>query len=321
MAEIIAFDKAMNATEGKDRTLLLGNGFSAEYFSYQSLLGASGIKDGTPLHNVFKALSTVDFEKVVRALEDAALVEKAYGHDARVADLLHHAQEVREALLNAVSATHPPHREELSFKYESSSRFIAKFNSIFSLNYDLLLYWVNLQSCRLGDGFGLGEKRGSFHGPFKTSARCELYNLHGGLHLFTDDQGEIYKGINLKDGVVWTIIDEIKNRKRLPVYVAEGNSAEKMKKINSVKYLRVCYEKLKNNGGVTFVYGHSANDNDAHIYKAIFESSTQHIYFGLHRPTVESLSEIESQLVKYQKLWGPDKLVTFFDSESASVWS
>jgi hypothetical protein len=132
MTEIINFEDAIAATDGMDRPLLLGNGFSAKYFAYGTLLAASGIEDGTPLRNVFAALDTVDFERVVNALENAATVERAYGHDARATELTDHAQEVREALVKAVNATHPPHRDDLAALYGSSAGFIEHFGSVFS---------------------------------------------------------------------------------------------------------------------------------------------------------------------------------------------
>jgi hypothetical protein len=44
------------------------------------------------------------------------------------------------------------------------------------LNYDLLLNWVSLSdAANLTDGFGLGERRMGFQGPFKLNAYCKVY--------------------------------------------------------------------------------------------------------------------------------------------------
>ena len=45
----------------------------------------------------------------------------------------------------------------------------SQFVTVFSLNYDLLLYWVNLEKRLLGDGFGLGAHSGRFIGPFSRA--------------------------------------------------------------------------------------------------------------------------------------------------------
>jgi hypothetical protein len=318
MPEVIAFDEAINATDGKDRSLLLGNGFSIKHFSYETLLAASGIADGSALRSVFDALKTVDFEKVVRALEGASVVEAAYGQEARAKELADDAQKVREALVQAVNATHPAHREDLDYK--RSAAFLRNFTAVFSLNYDLLLYWTMLEEAKLGDGFGLGMQVGRFRGPFREDAHCSVYNLHGGLHLFADGDGDIIKAVHTGDGVIATITDTIERKKRLPVYVAEGTSRQKMQKIESVAYLRHCYAKLRDNAATLFVYGHSADENDAHVYRAIFESGVKHVYFGIHKPDDERLKTLEGQMAKYQKTWGEDTSYAFYDSESAKVW-
>lgn len=319
MPEVFSFEKAIQQTEDEDRALLIGNGFSAKYFTYSTLLAASGLAEGQPIRNLFERLDTADFEAVVRALEDAAVVERAYGNEAHATELENHAQEVREALVCALNKTHPAHRGDLD--YASSAEFLAHFGSVFSLNYDLLLYWVNLEKGHLGDGFGLGEDLGRFRGPFSEDAHCHLFNLHGGLHLFDDGAGEMLKALDRGNGVVATITDTIVNGRRLPVYVAEGTSTQKMKKINSVAYLRYCYDKLRRNGATIFVYGHSADENDRHIYQAIFASEAKRVFFGVFQPDKDKLRQLDGLLVKYQKSAGSDTRYDFFDSESAHVWA
>lgn len=320
MPKVISFKEALEATEGEDRALLIGNGFSAQYFTYSSLLAESGIDDGTPLRNLFSALQTADFEAVVSALEGAVLVERAYGNEDHAKELDTHAQQVREALVRAVNKTHPAHRQDLAFQYESSAKFIENFGTVFSVNYDLLLYWVSLENVKLRDGFGLGKQQGPFIGPFVEGAYCEVFNLHGGLHLFDDGTGDIMKALDSGDGVIATISDAIANKRRFPVYVAEGNSVQKMKKINSIAYLRHCYEMLRANSASVFIYGHSADENDAHIYRAMFESEAKHIYFGVFEPDENKLKALDGILAKYQKSVGASTDYSFYDSESAAVW-
>ena len=38
MPDVISFEEAIQKTDGEDRALLIGNGFSAQYFTYASLL-------------------------------------------------------------------------------------------------------------------------------------------------------------------------------------------------------------------------------------------------------------------------------------------
>lgn len=69
-----------------------------------------------------------------------------------------------------------------------------------------------------------------------------------------------------------------------------------------------------------FIYGHSADENDAHIYRAIFESESKHIYFGVYQPDREKLRAIDGLLAKHQKTAGSTARYTLFDSGSAKVW-
>ena len=43
-------------------------------------------------------------------------------------------------------------------------------------------------------------------------------------------------------------------------------------KRNSDAYLMHCYDKLRKNPATMFVFGHSAAENDEHIYRAVFTS-------------------------------------------------
>jgi hypothetical protein len=225
-------------------------------------------------------------------------------------------------LVTAVKDTHPAHKQELAFQFDSGAKFLAHFASVFSLNYDLLLYWLNLERSKLRDGFGLGEKSaaGRFIGPFQDDADCHIFSLHGGLHLFADGVGGVQKALNTGDGVIATITKTIVEDRRLPLYVAEGTSRAKMTKINSDAYLRHCYDKLRCNAAAIFVFGHSATDNDQHVYQAIFGSGTKHVYFGIYQPNEQNVIELNAQLAKYQALGNQGIDYSFYDAESAHVW-
>lgn len=321
LPSVVSFDDALTATQGQERALLVGNGFSSEYFSYADLLTKSGLEAGDPLLALFKALDTVDFERIVRALEDAARVAIAYGDEKGAATFSEDAQRVREALVRAINETHPAHKSELAFKLESGAAFINHFAAVFTLNYDLLLYWVNLESTTKKDGFGLGERTsdGRFHGPFKPEAYCHIFNLHGGLHLF-DDAGDMMKALNDGDGVVATVSNTIRSG-HFPIYVAEGRSAQKLNKINGNDYLRHALDKLRENALPLFIFGHSADNNDAHIYNAIFNSNCKALYFGIYQPNEPKIRAFDGKLEKYRRTIGSELAITFFDSETAKVWN
>lgn len=322
MPDVISFDQAIAKTANKSRTLLLGNGFSVKYFGYRTLLAASGLQPSDPLKALFQALDTVDFELVMRSLEEAAVVERAYKNDRQAKLFTDDAANVRAALIHAIKSTHPSHRENIEDVIPSCIQFLQQFATIFTLNYDLLLYWVTLDdTTNFKDGFGLGrEWGGDFIGPWKRDAYCNVFNLHGGLHLFRTESGEIEKKLKGAAGVIEGIANTITLQKRLPLYVAEGTSSGKMKKINSTAYLRHCYDQFCSCAGEFFIYGHSAARNDEHIYNALFTSKAEHLYFCIHTPTAK-IKVLDAELARYKRLNESKLDYTFVDSESAAVWN
>jgi Domain of unknown function (DUF4917) len=319
--DVISFDDAIKQTEGKNRAVLLGNGFSIQHFSYRTLLEKSGLTDVDPLTSLFKALGTYDFEKVIRALEDAAVVESAYGN-AEQSDLFSKdADRLRQSLVNAVRTTHPTHRENIAAVIPSCIQFLKLFGKIFTLNYDLLLYWVILDDTKsFQDGFGLGDEKSGFLGPFKEGAYCNIYNVHGGLHLFRTAAGDVEKRVAGASGVIDAIAETITKAKRLPIYVAEGTTTAKLSRIRSIPYLKHCYDTIASSSGYFFVYGHSADPNDKHIYQALFNSKIERLYFCVHKPPAK-LSIIDGELARYKKVTSSGVDYAFVDSESARVWN
>jgi hypothetical protein len=320
MPKVISFDDAMKAAGDKHCSVLLGNGFSARYFSYSSLLAKADLASDDPIRILFDRLKTVDFERVVKSLEGASEVEMAYGNNAHAEQLIADANRVREALVHAIRGTHPAHREEIESMIPSCVAFLSAFEEVFTLNYDLLLNWVSISNeARLTDGFGLGQRRNVFQGPFIVGAYCQTYNLHGGLHLFRSGI-DVEKRLAGETGVIDSIAQTITVEKRFPLYVAEGTSPAKLARIKASNYLSHCYKQLAQSKGSFFVFGHSADPNDAHIYHALFRSKIKHLYFFVYQPTDEKIRTISGELARYKESAGSKIDYTFVDSESAHVW-
>lgn len=321
MSDIISFEEALRRAERKPRALLLGNGFSIHHFSYQTLLEKSGLKKDDPLYALFATLKTHDFEAVIRALEDASCVELAYKNDKQSKIFASDADRLRQALVDLIRATHPTHREKIADVIPACIQFLKNFGNIFTLNYDLLLYWVILEDRKaFQDGFGLGEEKNGFKGPFDLVALCNVYNLHGGLHLFTTEIGEVEKRLMGPTGIIDAISETITKAKRLPLYVAEASSSAKLARINSNSYLRRCLERLSASTGAFYVYGHSADPNDAHVYDTIFNSNIEHLFFCIHQPSAQ-LNELDGELARHKRRNSSRVDYTFVDFETANVWN
>jgi Domain of unknown function (DUF4917) len=222
--------------------------------------------------------------------------------------------------VHAIRGTHHAHREDIEDVIPSCASFLSSFDQVFTLNYDLFLNWVCLSDeLHLPDGFGLGERRNGFLGPFEAEAYCKVYNLHGGLHLFRKSR-TVEKRLAGDTGVIDAIAHTITVQKRFPLYVTEGTSAAKMTRIKTNDYLAHCYEKLCASKGNFFVFGHSASQNDAHVYEAIFSSGIEHLYFCVYKPTGEKTKTFSGELARYRARVGSDADFTFVDAESAHVW-
>src|SRR5258708_1678061 len=102
MPDIISFDDALKASRGTARAVLLGNGFSIAQgggrFLYSNLLEICKLPPESPIRRVFQELQTVDFEVVMKALEDASHIARAYADAEAEKRFAEDASAVREAL-------------------------------------------------------------------------------------------------------------------------------------------------------------------------------------------------------------------------------
>lgn len=322
MTEIITFEQALEETNSSDRAVLLGNGFSIAQtegdFAYANLLEKSTIAQNTPLQNVFTTFQTVDFEEVVKSLELASKVAGAYGRTDEERQYIDDAENVRQQLIQAIRTVHPNNFTNIpDSEVTACAEFLKFFGKVFTLNYDLLLYWISLHSGEFRDGFGLGDKANGFLGPFKEDAHCSIYNIHGGLHLFLTPSRDVEKRISSVENLLTAITGTISDQKRFPLYVAEGTATQKLNKIKSVPYLNHCYEELKTSSGNLFSFGHSVNGKDRHIYDAIFSSGIDAFYYCLFDQT--KIDETEEDLARY-KTRNPRIAIKYVDASQMNIW-
>lgn len=321
---VINYHEALNLTYNESKNLLLGNGFSIAQtegaFTYKNLLEVSDIRNDSKIRKVFDKLKTVDFERIIFALENAAIVAKEYNNTALSKTLEADAVIVRNKLINAIRKVHPQNFTAIpETQIKACALFLNDYKNIYTLNYDLLLYWVQLHAGGFNDGFGLGEEHNNFRGPFDVEAHCNIYNLHGGLHLFLKSSRKLEKRIANGKDLLDSIESVITNDKRMPLFVAEASSDEKINRIESVPYLRHCYNKISNEIDNLFIFGHSADSNDSHIYDAIFSSNVRKIFFCVYNPNV-NLQRIKEALAPFQTR-NEDINVYYVDSETVPVWT
>jgi hypothetical protein len=129
---------------------MLGNGFSIHWnyrsFHYSSLFDDANFDDlSVPKHELFDKIGTRDFERVIEQLESAADLSELYDtlDDELPETFRADAQVIRNGLGEAIARRHPLRAQAVSDEEVTMARaFLRNFEQLFTINYDLLLYWV-----------------------------------------------------------------------------------------------------------------------------------------------------------------------------------
>lgn len=334
--KIITFDDALKM-RGKGHThLLLGNGFSIAWrkdiFRYDSLFKQA---DFTNLNSnaieAFKIFSTDDFEIIMKALRDASKLVRIYSKkDKKLAKQLEEdANKLKEILLKAIAMSHPESPADITEdEYLSCINFLKNFGDIYTLNYDLLLYWVIMKAkeqIKFDDGFRTPNsgKAGYVSWDIEKTNGQNIFYLHGALHIF-DAGAEIQKYTWINTGI--KLIKQIRGalvENYYPLIVSEGESIEKLTKIRHSDYLSRSMRSFSQIGGNLFIYGHSLASNDNHIIDLIASGKVENLFISIHGdPESESnkrMIDKTSSLKSLRKNKHPLE-INFYDAETAKIW-
>ncbi|MGL5721792.1 MAG: DUF4917 family protein [Brevinema sp.] len=331
MANIITFDEALEiaAKTTGNKHLLLGNGFSMAYdptiFSYGSLLEQVEIPPS--VKKLFDTFKTKDFERIIQVLNDSQKVLESYGQSDNSPPLSEDVEELKKLLVKAITKSHPDGPQIVDErKLGCCANFLEHFEKIYSLNYDLLLYWSIMHSItknkkQWSDGFRQASEGDNYVvWDISNDHGQNVYYLHGALHLFDCSDG-IKKltwsrtGISLKEQ-----LETYLEKNEFPLIVAEGESKEKYHKISHFSYLHRGLKSLSSIGGNLFIYGHSLDDNDEHIFKFIKDNKVKNIFISIFNADKMSESDREQFITKgKQKI--KDKTIYFYEASSAKIWN
>jgi hypothetical protein len=343
--KIIDFKSALLKAKRQGKChLLLGNGFSIalkpDIFSYGSLYQNADFSKIPHVPKLFEALGTQDFEIVIRQIQDAAKILNVY--EPLLKDLMdkmrNDSSAVKDALVSAVARRHPNRPYEIpKTQYIACRAFLRHFDHIFTLNYDVLLYWtlmqdeVNKQPFNADDGFRHPEQDPSLPYVSWQQANSATVNyLHRALHLF--DQGtEIVKYTWSKTDIA--IVEQIRQalqEDKFPLFVAEGSSESKIDRIMHSAYLHKalrsfegCCASPKNS---IVIYGHSLADNDAHVLRCIAHGGVPDLFVSLYGdPNSTKNKSVVENAERLAALRGKRRrknplTVTFYDAASAKIW-
>ena len=320
----------------RKRHILLGNGFSIGVhgdFDYSSLYHKAKPHLSDPVKALFRRSGTSDFEKVLRQLNDGKWIAREYGMGrAGLMDMVGDYESLRNHLIEAIEAVHPARRSDIAdHVLRPTADFLRHFCSVFSTNYDLLLYWAILSASSMAgdvdfqDGFGPapsgGQDRLVFLAREVLNGRFVHY-LHGGLHLTTDGT-DVRKLKWEAHNPILSSVRENLERDQYPLFVAEGKPSDKLKRIRSSSYLSWCFEEFRKIDGHLFTYGSALTDPDNHLWNVVVRNDNlKSLCVGIYG---DPRTHDNQQLVaKAQGLSTPRQggtlIVSFYDSESAPVW-
>ncbi|NIF32585.1 DUF4917 family protein [Enterobacter sp. Cy-643] len=324
---MLTFDNAYNhAVETGKPHLLMGNGFSqawdATIFHYSNLYNSAnfGYRDAI-IRRIFDSVSTYDFEVAMQQLSHAKNILTIYGSQAAIINQIEADQDsVKNALIDVVSQTHPSYPYEIpNANYINSRLFISKFKNLFTLNYDLLMYWARNQNLLAPVNYDTDD---GFRWPQTWSFDIPSQNvffLHGGLHIY-EEQGAIKKHVYDPYGA--TIIDQVRhnlNNGNFPLFVSEPTADKKEQKIQSNPYLSYCSRRLSKLEGTLFIHGHSMDETDKHIFDKIKSSNVTKVYVSIFgNPNAQLNKDAMHNALKY--IGSHNISVEFYDASSVVVW-
>lgn len=335
---LLTFAEALAQSAAFKRHLLLGNGFSIAcrpgIFVYKKLFEQADFGQLSPTaKRAFDALATQDFEQVIKALRVTRTLAGVYGgtNDATLAQFLADADGLRELLVQTIAASHPAWPGEISDQEFLACRaFLAHFANIYTLNYDLLLYWTVMhvptgEYPTSDDGFRTPEddpEAGYVVWEPGNSKGQNLWFLHGALHLF-DTGLEVQKYTWCNTGE--RLIDQIRRalgQDYFPIFVSEGTSREKMVRIRHNDYLGKAYRSFSEIGGALFIYGHSLAANDEHFLKRIEKGKVTQLYVGIYG---DPQADANKAIIRRAQQMADNRprlnlKVFFYDAASAKVW-
>lgn len=337
--DLINFSQALELEpDHTKRHLLLGNGFSRAWredvFAYDALYEQADLSRLSEAgRRLFDVLGTHNFEAVMKALRTAAKVLAAFDSSLQplVGQLSADADVLREVLVQTLGRQHPDRPSNVTpDEYGHAKAFLACFKDVYTLNYDLLLYWTLMQDeiapmVPSDDGFRTPEDGEAAYVTWEVenTQRQNVFYLHGALHVF-DGGHEVQKFTWINTQIA--LIDQIRNalaEELYPIYVSEGESREKLAQIKHSDYLSRAYRSFSRIGGSLYVYGHSMDPADEHIIRLIEKNNCRRLVVGLYG---DAASPGNSRIIRRcQQIRDarPSKRpleVCFFDASTARVW-
>lgn len=320
-------------SEAYSDSILLGNGASISIdrgFTYSSLK-QHAIEHGLltdQVQRLFSYFNTDDFELILRLVWQANKVNSALeiiDQQTRVA-----YEHVRDCLIRAVQSIHPEYFE-VEQQFPDIANFLSSFKTVFSLNYDLTLYWVVMYANRIFNGHSF--KDCIIHGEFSSDwwrfresiSQWDrditlVFYPHGSLVLARnileqETKLEAYAGNDL----LRSILNYWQSDNYIPLFVSEGTSSQKISAIQNSHYLNTVYrEVIPQIGDNLTIFGWGFGEHDIHILRRIKNSRVRRVAVSVYNNDQTYCTRVTQMI--YDNV-GYNIEVVFFDCESNGCWN
>lgn len=319
-------------------SIILGNGASisiSNKFNYHSLYEEAFNEQDSRITEIFDEYETTDFELILDRLFHADKVNEIFNIDDPDSELANNYDLIKERLIEVIRENHIEY-QELSNELEQIYEFLKNFDKVFSLNYDLIVYWSMLKgNDELGNYFKDCFNSGTFDSdwerfkePYRASGSTLVFYPHGNLILAKNKNDNETK-LNL-DREFWDLLELIflkwKNYDYRPLFISEGSSAQKLKSIKRSPYLNIVYYNIiPSITNDICIYGWSLADNDNHLVKKFFKDNYIYnvavsIFKGdrNNRDLQNEMRKINTKIKNYSKNTGIN--IYFYDSSSEGSW-
>ena len=334
-------------------SLLVGNGSSmalSNNFAYKSLYEKATEKENLDqvTQQVFSKFykDSHDFERVLYRLWQANYINHLFSvSDEEKQKIKDGYNLIQKALVKAVKDIHPDHRE-LKCQLFLVGKYLSHFTTVFSLNYDLIIYWSMLEyndkfRNTLKDGFITSNS--IFNSKAFAQTQIERLRLpyagnnsatlvfypHGNLilHRTKSREGKIQGHKASYTSILDIIANFWKENNSIPLFVSEGTYQEKLEVISSSNYLSyVIHEELPNGGESLVIYGWGIGKQDTHILEQIARGTYQRIAVSVYKGNKDDeqinreLEEIRESITSVVKHIDEDS-IKFFDAQSEGCWN
>ena len=315
-----------------EKHIVLGNGFGLSYdaafgenkFSWHTLLELCEIEESSNLHSLLEDCS-FDFELAHQKINSAIEVVSKYSDDQSLIESLQgQVQELREQLIIAVSNSHPDSFVNINPFDDSEEKirkcrdFISIFEKKFSLNYDLLLYWIRCYERPILGKDSFGRIDGDL--IFKEDDDADYFFPHGALFLTRDGISAIKTSSSSHNPILARTEQKIRSG-HFPMCVSEGTGQQKKKTIMNNEYLRFCYQALEQCEGTIFTFGCSfLGGKDDHIIEAMIKSPADKIVVGEYNPTEETYHRLMHEFTRVKGLLRLEKEVVVANTATMEIW-